>query len=472
MRMWAGVASLLLVATVSGVWAVSQVVDPFPHADHEGLFPLCAGCHAGIETGAPEDFYPDPSACTTCHDGAREATVEWSGPTPEPSNLIFSHPDHDELLADAGESADCVTCHQEADAEVRMAVAVARADTCLSCHVPEGAQHLSYRNECAVCHTPIWEAAELSVARLEAFPQPDDHGSPSFLLEHGRFDAVGQATCATCHARESCERCHANAPAVSAIASLERDARVASLIRGMAPEYPVPVEHQASDWVWNHAVAGDDIGSCANCHTQPNCTACHTERVNAQVAQLPFGGPGGPPGVLVGVAMGGADRRVHQDDFAVTHGAQAAAREESCLGCHVEETCISCHDGPSTPVFHDGNFLEVHASSAYQSATDCASCHTPEVFCRECHQGVGLTSQGTLNVAFHNRNPLWLLGHGAAARQGLEGCVTCHAQVDCTQCHSSIGGWGINPHGPGFDPVRAAEANRGGCVICHRPGLP
>jgi predicted CXXCH cytochrome family protein len=476
MRLWVGVATLILVATASGAWALSQSVESFPHADHEGLFPLCAGCHVGIETGVAEDAYPDPSTCTTCHDGEREARVEWSGPTPEASNLIYSHPDHDQILADAGESADCVTCHREADAEVRMAVAGARADTCLACHVPEAPrapQHLANVGECIVCHTSVWDATELSMARLEAFPQPDDHDSPGFILEHGQFDAVDQATCATCHARESCERCHANAAAVPAIVALERDARVASLVGGTAAEYPVPVEHQASDWSWNHSVVGSEAGgeaiaSCANCHTQPSCIACHTDRVNAQVAELPLGDPSGAPGV----SFVDADRRVHRDDFALTHRAQAAAREESCLGCHVEETCISCHDGPGTPVFHEGGFLEVHASSAYRSGTDCASCHTTEVFCRECHQGVGLTSRSAINVAFHNRNPTWLLGHGAAARQGLEGCVTCHAQADCTQCHSAIGGWGISPHGPGFDPVRAAEANRGGCVICHRPGLP
>ena len=463
------VASLVFVAFASGAWALTQAAESFPHARHEGLFPLCAGCHVGIETGATEDVYPAPSTCTSCHDGVREAIVEWSGPNPEPSNLVFSHPDHEASTVEVGESTDCVTCHQEAEAEVRMAVAGPRSDTCLTCHAHEAPQHLAFQSDCVACHAPIWEATDLSLARVEAFPQPDDHGSSNFLLEHGRFDTFSEATCATCHARESCERCHANAGALPAIASLERDARVASFMHGAAAEYPVPAEHQTLDWAWNHPVTGDDeIAYCANCHTQPSCTACHVERVNARVGQLPVPEPEGPPGVSVV----DRDRRVHPDDFALTHRSRAAALEESCLGCHVEESCISCHDGPDTPVFHERNFLEAHSAAAYRSQTDCASCHTAEVFCRACHQGIGLTSGGATDAVFHDRNPGWLFGHGAPARIGLEGCVTCHTQSDCTQCHSTFGGWGINPHGPGFDPVRAAEANLRSCLVCHRTGPP
>ena len=307
------------------------------------------------------------------------------------------------------------------------------------------------------------------MATVADFPQPDDHSSPSFLLEHGQFGSVEQATCATCHARESCERCHANAEAVPAIASLGRDRRVASLVLGTPAEYPLPAQHQTQDWAWSHAVTGsDEIGYCANCHTQPSCTACHVERVNARVAELPLAEAGGPPGVSVV----DRDRRVHRDDFALTHRSQAASREDTCLGCHVEETCVSCHDGPDVPVFHERNFLEIHAPSAYRNQTDCASCHTTELFCRQCHQSAGLTSVGAADAAFHDRTTNWVLGHGASARVGLEGCVTCHSQADCTQCHSAISGFGVNPHGPGFDPDRAREANSRQCLICHQGVIP
>jgi hypothetical protein len=38
------------------------------------------------------------------------------------------------------------------------------------------------------------------------------------------------------------------------------------------------------------------------------------------------------------------------------------------------------------------------------------------------------------------------------------------------QCHSSLGSWRINPHGPGFDAGRLADANPVTCLLCHRSG--
>ena len=460
---------VVLAIAASGVWALTQSAESFPHDDHEGLFPLCSGCHVGIETGASEVAYPDPETCARCHDGQREQRVEWSGPATRASNLDFSHTEHSASVAAQGESAECVICHQEAGGEIRMAVAEAPAESCLSCHAHEAPQHLAAERECAACHVPVWEATDLPTARVAAFSLPEDHTSTAFLFEHGGLEDFNAATCVTCHARESCERCHFNASALPAITVLGRDPRVAALARDKPAEYPEPVTHQTADWEWSHGVAGEEnIGSCANCHTRPSCTTCHAERVNTKIASLPLPRSQGPRGVPV-AELGS---RVHRDDFSINHGIRAAAQEETCLGCHLQETCVACHDGPASSEFHVGNFLEMHAVSAYGIESDCASCHSPQVFCRECHQGVGLTSAGAGDVAFHDSNPTWLFGHGGAARQGLEGCITCHSQVDCTQCHSAFGGWGINPHGPGFDPDRAADANRGGCVVCHQPGGP
>jgi hypothetical protein len=121
-------------------------------------------------------------------------------------------------------------------------------------------------------------------------------------------------------------------------------------------------------------------------------------------------------------------------------------------------------------VFHPPDFIARHAPAAYASQSDCASCHNPEVFCRSCHEGQGMGSRGRLGVAFHTANPFWIVGHGAAARQGLEGCASCHTQSSCTQCHSAALGWRINPHGPGFDAARMRQANPLLCRLCHRGG--
>ena len=100
-------------------------------------------------------------------------------------------------------------------------------------------------------------------------------------------------------------------------------------------------------------------------------------------------------------------------------------------------------------------------------SADCSNCHQTQVFCRSCHVEVGRGSSGRLGSDYHDAEPLWLLRHGQPARQGLETCASCHTQRDCLQCHSQVGAFKISPHGPGFDPVLAAEKNPWICKACH-----
>ena len=118
------------------------------------------------------------------------------------------------------------------------------------------------------------------------------------------------------------------------------------------------------------------------------------------------------------------------------------------------------------------NYRERHGADAYGYESECVSCHNTEVFCRSCHAGSGLASEGKLDVAFHTSQPFWLLGHGQSARQRLESCTTCHTQTDCARCHSTIGAWRINPHGPDYDGTRAQSRNEFNCLQCHRSDPP
>ena len=68
----------------------------------------------------------------------------------------------------------------------------------------------------------------------------------------------------------------------------------------------------------------------------------------------------------------------------------------------------------------------------------------------------------------HDAGANWLLGHGRPARQGLEACASCHRQTDCVQCHSTIGAFRANPHGPGFDAAQGWARAPGTCLICHQ----
>jgi hypothetical protein len=158
--------------------------------------------------------------------------------------------------------------------------------------------------------------------------------------------------------------------------------------------------------------------------------------------------------------------RIHPADFVDRHGAAASSGQLNCQGCHEERTCSACHNGGSRRRFHAFNFVSRHAASAAGRERECSSCHSTETFCRECHRGQGREARGTGDVAYHDRQPLWLQQHGQAARQELQSCVSCHQQRDCMRCHSDLG-LKVNPHGPGFDAARMAGRNRQICLACH-----
>jgi hypothetical protein len=158
--------------------------------------------------------------------------------------------------------------------------------------------------------------------------------------------------------------------------------------------------------------------------------------------------------------------RVHDAGFRTGHRTAAATAALSCAGCHEQRFCSDCHAGEGSRRFHPANFVQRHAADSYGRETQCSSCHNTELFCRSCHRATGLASNGRLDVAFHDAQPQWLLQHGRAARQGLQSCATCHAQRDCLACHSTTG-WGVNPHGPGFQAGRLANRNATQCLFCH-----
>jgi hypothetical protein len=112
------------------------------------------------------------------------------------------------------------------------------------------------------------------------------------------------------------------------------------------------------------------------------------------------------------------------------------------------------------------NYVTRHASDAYAREQDCASCHTPEVFCRSCHIQAGSSPDPMASNAFHDKWGNWIIAHAPLARQSIEACASCHQQNDCLRCHSQAG-WGISPHGPGFDAERMRDKNPLLCARCH-----
>ncbi len=450
-----GAALLLLAWAGAGLVAASQ--DPFPHEKHARLFPVCEGCHGSVSGDVEAERYPEVASCAECHDGTREDVVEWQGRAPRVSNLRFAHAEHHEKSAAAGDPAECRTCHAPDGAPV----AVAAPEGCITCHEHRAPEHLADAVACDRCHVPLTGALALSAERLESFPQPAAHDEPGFLSAHG--DDAGGVSCTVCHARESCERCHANADRLPDVARLSRDVRVASLAADRLPEYPTPATHDDA-WLIEHAgPARTEPESCANCHTPPGCMGCHQlERGAAAtaIATLPPRQPGRAPGVDV-------TGTVHAADIATRHAAIAVTGQLTCTGCHTTDTCGACHAGADSRAFHGENFVERHAADVFTRGSDCQSCHSTETFCRACHTRTGVAAQAGMTAAFHNAQPLWVLGHGQAARTGMESCAACHRQNDCVRCHSAAGGWGVNPHGREFAADRLAARNSTTCQWCH-----
>jgi hypothetical protein len=458
----------------------------FDHAKHGRLFPLCTTCHAGVLDPA-RPLWPTAESCGACHDGRIRPLVEWSPPLgPRPSNLRFTHTDHHERVlrrspADSLLRETCSSCHTEAGT-TRMEVTLAAVARCLDCH-QLGPLHLAAPDTaCASCHVPLAQARVLSPERIQSFPYPPSHQSAGWELEgHGIRARVpgprpGQFTvapsCATCHARDFCITCHVNAPEVDVIQALAPDPRSVVL----ALDLPVPASHRVADFERAHgAAARRTAQSCATCHTQESCLACHAGSPPTSVRRLARAGPGRGTGAV----LARTPPATHAGEFRDRHGAQASARGTTCQSCHTRNDCLSCHrpepkSGGDT--YHPTGFLSRHPTVAWSREATCSDCHNVAQFCQSCHRQAGITAgrpQAIGTVKYHDAKAGWGLGHGQAARQNLESCVSCHAERDCTPCHSAVnGGFRFNPHGPGFNAERLRRRNPLLCVACHGEAIP
>jgi hypothetical protein len=484
-----------------GPEATQPPQDRFQHAKHAKLFPSCSTCHAGVvQSGQP--VWPEPTRCAACHDGVVQPRVTWAPRTgPRAGNLRFTHDAHARAViaktpADSGLTKNCAACHNERNAP-RMTVRNAVVEQCVGCH-DATAPHVDLPSAaCATCHVPLSDAPGLTSEDVARFPKPRSHNTPDFVFGgHGR-QAKGPgpagtpraiaASCATCHAQNFCITCHVDAPESPPIQALAMDARSPSSARALT----APPSHASPAFLRTH---GRDtrrsIATCATCHTQQSCTTCHVGVPPRAIAALSAGGPGRAPGVQ-------QPRRApasHTRDFAERHGAEASARQATCETCHVRAMCLDCHrpDGASQSGdalqsgnerqseverrsgFHPRAFLSRHPSSAYAREANCSDCHNPAQFCQSCHQQSGLVATSRVGQrGYHDAFRGFSLGHGQAARQTLESCASCHAERDCTACHSAVGGgFRFKPHGPGFNAERSRSKNPTLCVACHGRAIP
>jgi hypothetical protein len=456
------VLALASLAAGTAALAVAARQEPtFPHARHQGLFPLCTGCHQGIPSGDREVFYPSPQLCEGCHNGKDMDPVAWKAPAARVDNLRFVHDVHASYLEDFGDPAQtCQACHVP-QGQNRMSVsAQIQVGTCLSCHAHQAQEH-QVDAQCSTCHIPLAESG-FTRARIEAFTAPADHAEESFLGGgHGKAAGKNLARCATCHTADRCVACHVDT-------DRPEIARMAFAPAGMdlppfVARYSKPASHQDEGWLGVHGKQASRA-ACATCHTTEDCKSCHIAPFPDTVNALPSRDDVVAPGVRV---AGHAPASHESFFFLEVHPVHAASAPSSCSTCHLESFCIECHEGPVGGGYHPSGFVARHAADAFGRETECANCHDADVFCRSCHVQSGLTSVGRLGPGYHEGGATWLLRHGQAARQNLESCTTCHRQNDCTQCHGVLGAFKISPHSRGFDAERAWERSPRTCLACH-----
>ena len=467
-----------LLAVCAAAAVARQQQPRFDHARHAKLFVGCNTCHVGVEqSGAP--VYPAASACATCHDGTAVRRIDWQPPSaPRASNLRFDHRRHGELRRQRGDTSQrCVDCHADPGAGW-MQVRGPSAPQCVACHSRGSGSHLAMPDTaCATCHVTLARAVALSSARISAFPEPESHRVADFVsaaghgiqAKHVSGPARVAQSCATCHAREFCTACHVNAPETATIQALEPDARSLLLPHSLK----APANHSTGDFEHRHGpLATRNPGSCRTCHTQESCLTCHRGEAPAAVQALFAAGPGRAPGAQT-TRLAPAS---HVPGWPQHHAAVASATMRSCTSCHARTECLTCHrpNASSRGSYHPASFLTRHPADAYTRSSSCTDCHNSGQFCQSCHQQSGLTARHTLLGAagYHDGNRQFALGHGQAARQALESCVSCHVERDCLTCHSVVRGRSFNPHGPGFDPVQMLKKNPQLCIACHGTSIP
>ncbi|HET6498088.1 MAG TPA: hypothetical protein VFH17_03435 [Coriobacteriia bacterium] len=201
--------------------------------------------------------------------------------------------------------------------------------------------------------------------------------------------------------------------------------------------------------------------TCAGCHIEPGVRG-HLEfaarSIPAFYSQL-IEGPHeenlfAPPGREACQQCHTSFRQVSADgDLLIPHRAHVEILEIDCVQCHSElvhaespegfnrpsmrgcleqchdgeiarAECVNCHTRKHVPDDHlREDWLEIHARMV--ETQDCGECHawTPD-YCQECH---------ARRPASHAGN--WKTAHSERARVRAAGCMVCHSEESCRECH-------------------------------------
>jgi len=342
------------------VYPAQRLPLTFSHAKHLARVTTCDACHPAAKTSvsAVDNLIPTEAQCRACHEIHREAPAAadcakchpaWSPDKPvervflAPPPLKFSHQQH---------TSPCESCHPVRNVDLATTRQLPTMDSCLTCHSNDNRQ-------CTSCHlAAIGGLMQTKFPHGSLVPQQsnlgDEHG-PDFTRDHKQQARRTDATCNACHDKSQCVACHqgvvkpadfheANYLLVHAVEANRGRPDCSACHRAQtfcvgchervgigtrADSQLTPTAHQFHPTGWAspgpgpnmHAqVAKRSIGSCASCHREDDCLACHSAEQGA-LKVSPH-----PPGWRGSARCRSLDR----------------GNRRMCLKCHITDDELGC----------------------------------------------------------------------------------------------------------------------------------
>ncbi len=312
-------------------------------------------------------------ACTNCHGSIEKATK------------LEANVRHVKIPASPSKNKACSDCH---DTDPKLDIPARTKPFRLSF---SHADHLPrVKGDCKRCHKDVPEAKAAS------------------------YQYPSMSVCTSCHyhqqefAQARCMPCHTD-------------------LKGYKPEMAFKHEGQ---WLRQHgALAHPTAESCAACHDQTYCAACHA----------PETAPG-RPSIIWPEQVERAF--IHRGDYVSRHMIDEAANPASCRRCHGSGFCDACH--------------EQQGLSKFSTSFRLPPSHG---------------EPNWVTPAVPGQKPK----HGEAARRDIASCAGCHdqgAQATCVACHQVggvAGGPGQSPHPKKFLSKHDADDRQHNsmCKACH-----
>ncbi|MBI4473673.1 MAG: hypothetical protein HY646_13480 [Acidobacteria bacterium] len=195
----------------------------------------CTTCHYAVpgSTSLADLTLPKMVDCVECHDVAKDIPAQF-----RMSNCQTCHIENQMGSAPASHTRNVKPAfHNESFRLHHEQEAGAAGAKCFVCHT-NVTPTASADNQCVSCHQVMRPASHTARWRDDV---------------HGKMAAMNRASCATCHATESCSRCHNQLP---------RSHAPLSFFKAGAHARPAMLDQRA----------------CMTCHTfQDTCAACHVK---------------------------------------------------------------------------------------------------------------------------------------------------------------------------------------------------